>query len=128
MNLRNRKLVRTIQVVFGLYLLFISVVGLFQLFPPPQLNEAAMAFMNALFNTGYMVYAMDIIFIIAGLTFVFNKWSAFGAVLLAPITVNILLFHAFLDMTGWWMVLIFVILHVYLLAVHWARYKPMFSK
>ena len=128
MNLRNRKLVRTVQIILGLYLLFISVAGFFQFLPPPQFNEAGTAFMTALFNTGYMFYFMSVIFIIVGLTFVFNKWSAFGAILLAPITVNIILFHLFLDMMGWWMALIFVVLHVYLSAIHWPRYKPMFSK
>ena len=128
MNLRNRKLVRTVQVILGLYLLFISISGFFQLLPPPAFNEAGMAFMTALFNTGYMFYFMSVIFIIVGLTFVFNKWSAFGAILLAPITVNIILFHLFLDMTGWWMALIFVVLHVYILVIHWPRYKPMFSR
>ena len=128
MNLRNRKLVRTVQVILGLYLLFISISGFFQLLPPPPFNEAGTAFLTALFNTGYMFYFMSIVFLIVGFAFVFNKWSAFGAVLLAPITANIFFFHVFLDMTGWWMALIFVILHVYILAIHWSRYKPMFSK
>ncbi len=128
MNFRNRKLVRTVQIILGLYLILIAVSGFFQLLPPPEFNEPATAFMTALFNTGYMFYFMSIIFIIVGLTFLFDKWSAFGAVLLAPITANILLFHIFLDFTGFWMALVVIILHVYLLWVHWPRYKMMFSK
>ena len=128
MNLRNRKIVRTVQIIFGLYLIFTVISAFIQLLPVPQFNEAAMAFLGALFATGYMVPLMQIIFMITGLMFIFNNWSAFGAVLLAPITVNILAFHIFLDFTGWWMALIFAILHVYLLAIHWPRYKPMFTK
>ena len=128
MNLRNRKLVRTVQIVLGLYILFAGFSGIFQFLPPPQFNEAATAFMTALFNTGYMFYFMSVIFIIVGVMFIFNKWSAFGVVLMAPITVNIVLFHVFLDFTGWWIAFIFAILHVYLLVIHWPRYKPMFSK
>ena len=128
MNLRKRKLVRTVQIVFGLYLILTIIAGLFQLFPAPQFNEAGMAFLGALFNTGYMIYFMQIIFFISGSMFVFNKWSPFGAVLLAPITVNILLFHIFLEFTGFWSALIFSILNIYLLWVHWPRYKPMFAK
>ena len=128
MNLRNRKLVRTVQIILGLYLALIAVSGFFQLLPPPQLNEVATAFFGALFSTGYILPLISLIFLITGLMFIFNNWSAFGAVLLAPITVNILAFHIFLDFTGWWMALIFAILHVYLLAIHWPRYKPMFTK
>lgn len=129
MNFRNRKLVRTIQIIFGLMLLFFVVAGLLQnLLPAPQYNEAAMAFLGALFATGYLVPLMQIIFAAAGLMFIFNRRSAFGAVLLAPITANILLFHLFIDFTGFWMALVVVILHVYLLAVHWPRYKIMFAK
>ena len=128
MNLRNKKLVRTVQIILGLYLIFITVAGFFQLLPPPQFNEPAMAFLNVLFNTGYMIYFMQIIFLISGLMFLFNKWSAFGVILLSPITVNIILFHLFLDMTGWWMALIFTILNIYLLLVHWPRYEQIFKR
>ena len=128
MNLRNRKFVRTVQIILGLYLVFVSISGFFQLLPPPEFNEAGSAFLGALFNTGYIFYLMQIIFLFSGLLFIFNKWSAFGTILLAPITVNILAFHVFLDFTGWWMALIFAILNVYLLAIHWPRYKPIFKR
>ena len=128
MNLRNRKFVRTIQIILGLYLVFITIAGVFQLLPPPAFNEAGTAFLNALFATGYVLYLMQIVFFLAGLMFIFNKWSAFGAVLLAPITVNILAFHIFLDFMGWWMALIFAILNAYLIIIHWPRYKMIFAK
>ncbi len=128
MNLRNRKLVRTVQIILGLYLIFVTISGFFQLLPPPEFNEAGTAFLGALFNTGYAVYLMQIIFLISGIMFIIDRWSAFGAVLLAPLTVNILAFHIFLDFTGWWMALIFAILNIYLLVIHWPRYRSMFSK
>ena len=132
MGLRNRKLVRTVQILFGIYLIFFGVVGyipaLLQSLPQPQYNEVALAFIAALFVTGYLTHLMAIIFVLSGLMFIFNKWSAFGAVLLAPITINILAFHIFLDFTAWWMALIFAALNLYLIIVHWPRYKPIFEK
>ena len=128
MSLRNRKVVRTVQIILGLWLLLTIVSAYVPFLPVPQFNEAAIAFLTALFATGYMVYFMQLIFLLSGLMFIFNKWSAFGAVLLAPITANIILFHLFLDFTGWWMALIFAILHIYLLVIHWPRYKVMFAK
>lgn len=128
MNLRSRKFVRTIQILFGIWLLFTVVSAYVQIFPVPEFNEAAAAFLGALFATGYMVILMQIVFVLSALMFIFNKWSAFGAVLLAPITVNIVAFHLFLDFMGWWMALLFIIFNVYLLAIHWPRYKPMFER
>ena len=128
MCLRNRIFVRTVQILFGLYLIFFGVIGYLIKMPMPEYNEAATAFLTGLFASGYLFHLMSLVFVLSGLMFIFNKWSAFGSILLAPITVNIILFHLFLDMTGWWMALIFVVLHVYLLVIHWPRYKPMFSK
>ena len=128
MNLRNRKLVRAVQIIFGLYLAFLGLIGYIVSLPAPDYNEAGMAFLGALFNTGYMFHLMSIIFVLSGLMFIFNRFSAFGAVLLAPISVNIALFHIFLDFTGWWMALIVIILNIYLGLIHWPRYKQMFSK
>ncbi len=132
MDFRNRKLVRTIQILTGIFLLFFGVVGyipaLMQALPPPQYNEAALAFLGALFATGYMNHVMALVFILSALMFIFDKWSAFGAVLLAPISFNILLFHLFLDFTGFWFALVIMAPNAYLLAVHWPKYKPLFSK
>ena len=128
MNLKNRKLVRAVQIIFGLYLAFLGLIGYIVSLPAPSYNEAGMAFLGALFNTGYMFHLMSIIFVLSGLMFIFNRFSAFGAVLLAPISVNIALFHIFLDFTGWWMALIIIILNIYLGIIYWPRYKQMFSK
>ena len=128
MNFRNRKLVRTVQVIFGIYLVFFGLIGYLVTLPAPQYNEAGLAFLGALFNTGYLFHLMSIIFLLSGLMFIFNKYSAFGAVLLTPITVNILLFHLFLDSTNFLLALIPILLNAYLLAIHWPRYKPMFVK
>ena len=128
MNFRNKILFRTVQVVLGLYLLFAVLSSYVQFFPAPQFNEAAMAFFGALFATGYILPLMQLIFLISGLMFIFNKWSALGAIMLFPITVNILLFHIFLEPMGISMAIIFAIMHFYLIAVHWPRYLPMVSK
>jgi hypothetical protein len=46
---------------------------------------------------------------------------------LAPITVNIVLFHAVLAPAGLVLPIIIVLLHVYLASTHKAVYKPLFN-
>ncbi|MEK6934363.1 MAG: DoxX protein [Nanoarchaeota archaeon] len=128
MNLRNRTFVRIVQIIFGLYLIFLGLIGYFVELPTPQYNEAGLAFLGALFNTGYIFHLVSMIFVLSGLMFIFSRWSAFGAVLLTPITFNILLFHIFLDFTNFWFALIPIILNLYLIVIHWSKYRMMFSK
>lgn len=93
--------------------------------PAPQFNEAGSAFLIALANTGYMIVVISLLHLFVGLMFLFNKWSALGAVLLAPFSFNILLFHIFLDFTGWYVAAIVIVLNVYMLWAHKDVYKPM---
>ena len=127
--MREITFTKVVRIIFGIALIIFGLNGFFMFLPGnPQFNEEAMAFLTALFATGYMFHLMSIIFVLSGVMFISNKWSAFGAVLLAPITFNILMFHIFLDFTGFLPALIPIILNIYLGIVHWPRYKPMFSR
>ena len=128
MCLRNRIFVRTVQILFGLYLIFFGVIGYLIKMPMPEYNEAATAFLTGLFASGYLFHLMSLVFVLSGLMFIFNKWSAFGALLLAPISVNILFFHVFVDSQNFIMALIPFVLNLYLIFVHWVRYKTIFQK
>jgi len=125
MTLRNKGLVRTVQIILGLALLLFGLNTFLQFMPAPIFNEAGTAFLNALFATGYIFPLMGIIWILAGLLFIFNRCSSFAAVLIFPISVNLLLFHLILDISGWIFALIIFILNLHLLYVHWNTYKPM---
>ena len=127
MDIFNKKLFRVIQVLFGFYLVFLGVIGYIMTLPPPPYNEAGLAFLGALFNTGYIFHVMSLIFVLSGLMFLFNKYSAFGSILLVPITFNILMFHLFLDFTGFYLALIPVILNIYFIWAHWSKLKHLFS-
>lgn len=128
MNLRNRKLVRTIQIIYGLMLIFFGLNLFFQFMGGPQFNEAGTAYLTALFVAGFVFPIMAIVWIVSGLLFIFDKVSALAAILITPISVNIILFHIFLDFTGFLFGLVIFILNLYLLYVHLPRYKPMWSK
>ena len=126
MFLKNKKFIRTVQIIFGLYLVFTAIMGLFQLAEAPVFNEAATAFMTALFNTGYFFIFLSLVFLIAGIMFIFNKYTAFAAMIIVPITLNILLFHIFLDFSGFWFALIFILINLYFLKLNCEKYKPLF--
>lgn len=62
--------------------------------PPAPAN--AMAFMGALFKTGYMFPFIKGTEIIAGALILSGRFAPLGLVILAPITLNILAYHLFL--------------------------------
>ncbi len=126
MSMREITFTKVVRIIFGIALIIFGLNGFFMFLPGnPQFNEEAMAFLTALFATGYMVPVMSLVFVIVGLLFVINKCAPFGAVLIAPFTLNILLFHLFLDFKGWYMGFIFTLLNAYLLGAYWEAYKPM---
>jgi len=127
MTLKNKKVVRTIQIIFGIILIIFGLNGFFQFMGAPQFNEAGMAFLGALFSTGYIFPIMSVIWIISGLLFIINKWSALGAVLIFPFSINLILFHIFLDMASWYIAFVVLILNLYLIYIHWNSYKSMWK-
>ena len=63
---------------------------------PPE----AVAFVGALMKTGYMMPLVWGTEIVAGVLILLGVFVPFALVLLAPVLVNILLFHAFLAPSG----------------------------
>jgi uncharacterized membrane protein YphA (DoxX/SURF4 family) len=115
-----RILLGVILVVFGLnkFLNFI---------PAPELPENAANFINSLASTGYVLQVVGVLEVLIGLLLLFNKWVAFALVVLVPISVNILLFHLFLDIPGISGALLVTVFNGILMYKLWPKYKPLFN-
>lgn len=88
------------RVVLGL-LLISPILGVFGIFPEPTAdmyhNQEAFLFIQSLMNNaGYISIIMALVFAVA-LYFIIKNYMAAAALLIAPIVVNIVAFHAFLD-------------------------------
>ncbi len=94
--------------------------------PIPEYPAKAKSFLIALGDTGYINYTIGVIFIIVGLMFVSGRYVALGALLLAPITVNIILFHIFLDIKSIPLALVVALLNIFIAYTEWYKYKPLF--
>ena len=58
------------------------------------------AFMMALFQTGYLMKLVAVVEVLAGISFLMNKYTALMAVVLMPVMLNAFLAHLFLDVGG----------------------------
>lgn len=120
-----------------LCLLLVSpILGALGIFPPPtadMYNTAeAFAFISMLMETAsHISYLIAIVFAICIVLVITNR-MAFAAILLAPITLNIITFHAFLDggifTAGAIMADALLLLNIYFLWRHRAQYKELMQK
>lgn len=125
MNSQFTKIVRLllgfILIVFGLNKLAPEAF-----IPLPELPERAGDFMTSLGATGYVLKTVGIIEIVIGILLLLKKWVAFALIVLVPISLNILLFHLFLDVSGIGGALLVASLNGILIYKHWTQYKSLF--
>lgn len=89
-----------LRILLGVFLLM-PVLALFGVIPQPSAemySEAGWEFMKALMDTGYMMPFIQISNVLCGILLLANR-TALAAVMLVPLTLNIILFHIFLDAT-----------------------------
>lgn len=124
----NSTFTKILRIILGLGLLFFGLSKIIHLniMPTHIYTGEAAIFIDSLSNTGYILKVVGIFEIFIGVLLLINKWVPFALLLLAPITVNILLFHLFLDTPGLVAAMVIVILNVILIYKHWKIYRPLF--
>jgi hypothetical protein len=120
--------------VLLILLLLMPVAGGLGVFPPPTADmyptPEGWAYMSALMATGFMMPTLTILCGVCALLMILNR-TALAAALLAPFTVNVMLFHWFLDPTpigaSSSIAYVLLLLNAYFLWVNREKYRPMWS-
>lgn len=103
-----RILLGLVFTVFG----FMGLAGMVQ--PPPNLPEKLQAFNAGLMATGYFFPFLKLTETICGVLLLSGFFVPLALVVLAPIVLNILLVHLFLEPSGLPIALFVVVLEAYL--------------
>lgn len=124
----NSTFTKILRIILGLGLLFFGLSKLinFNFMPIHIYTGDAAIFIDSLSNSGYILKVIGTFEIFIGLLLLFNKWVSFALLLLAPITLNILLFHLFMDTPGLILALVVLVLNTILIYKHWKVYRPLF--
>ncbi|NMH26029.1 DoxX protein [Flavobacterium solisilvae] len=122
----NSMFTKIARIVLGLLLLIFGANKFLHFIPMDAPTGSAGEFMNSLGATGYIFPVVGILEVMIGAMLLLKKWVAFALILLAPISINILLFHMFLDIPGISIALLIVIINSILIYKHWQQYKPLF--
>lgn len=76
---------------------------------------------------GYIMNLVGLTEAVVGLLLIIRKWVPFALVMLVPISINIVLFHAFVNLPNIGPALLVAVLNGYLMYKNWGHYKPLFS-
>ncbi len=124
----NSMFTKIVRIVLGLALLVFGANKFLHFIPmdQPDANTAAGQFMNSLGATGYVFPVVGVLEVLIGGLLLSKKWVAFALILLAPISINIVLFHLFLDIPGSPVAAVILLFNAILIFKHWQQYKPLF--
>ena len=121
------KFTKIVRILLGVILLVFGLNKFHPFIPLPQPPEAAANFMESLIQTGYVLYVVAIFEVFIGFMLLIKKWVAFVILLLVPISLNILLFHLFLDIPAIATAIVVVVLNGILIYKYRQKYKPLFA-
>jgi uncharacterized membrane protein YphA (DoxX/SURF4 family) len=118
----------TARVLLGLVFFTFGLDGFLHFVPQPDpstLPPGVVAFSGALMGTGYMFPLIKGTEVTVGALLLANRFVPLALVLLAPVIVNIVLFHAFLAPSGIGLAVVLVALQLCLAWVHRGAYRPL---
>lgn len=116
-----------VRTLLGALFLFASISYLFNLMPQPELTGNVKLFMDGMLATGYMMNFIKITELVCGLAFVTGFFAPLAAVVIAPITLNIFLFHMMVEPSGRPVAIFVLLANLFLGYVYGDKYKPILS-
>jgi uncharacterized membrane protein YphA (DoxX/SURF4 family) len=122
------KLVLAARILLGLIFFVFGLNFFFNFIPPHPMPEAAGAFAGALFASGYFFVVLKVVEVASGLLLLAGRFVPLALALLAPIVVNIVLFHAFLAPSGLPLAVVVLALEIFLAWSYRAAYRPMLAQ
>ncbi len=118
----KHRIYTVIRYLFGAAMTFFGISNLFQLLPQHQFSGEAGRLMLAFTESGYILQAVGFTQLLLGIVLLLNRFIPLALLLFAPVAVNVLLFHLFLDLPGILMAMPVIGITVFLFTYH----KPHF--
>lgn len=124
--MKNKKTARIVSLVLGIFLIVYAVNEFLHFLPVGygDMPDFARAYLDAVVTFLPALYIFEILI---GLMLVFHKWVPFIAVVLAPLSVNFMIFNF---TNGDWNIIsasFVAIMNLVLLFLYWEKYRPLFS-
>jgi len=112
------------QFILGLIFFVFGLNGFLNFIPMPPMPDNIKAFFGALLQTGYFFPVLKGTEVLCGLLLLLRVCSALALVILAPIVIQIFLFHLYMAPDGLPLASVIVALEAYLGFIY---YRPAFA-
>lgn len=110
----SNKITTGVRILVGLIFTVFGLNGFFHFIPQPPMPAEAGALMGAFAATGYFLPVLKGTEVLAGLLLLGNRFVPLALTLLAPLIVQIVLFHVFLAPEGMAMTIFIVAAEIFL--------------
>lgn len=116
------------RILFGLVFLVFGLNGFFNFIPmgDPPAGKAG-EFIGALISSGYLFPLLKLTETLCGLAILLGIYVPLALVILFPVTLNITLFHIFLEPQGMAMGIVLLLLHLFLAYAYRKYYTEMLA-
>ena len=125
---KSRLLPAIARVLMGLGFLVFGLNGFLNFIPQPKtLPEGALALFGAMMKTGYMIPLLFGTQILVAVLLLSNRFVPLALALIAPVIVNIVGFHLFLEPSGLPIACLFLVMELYLAWSYRRAFLPMLA-
>ncbi|HVU27763.1 MAG TPA: DoxX family membrane protein [Verrucomicrobiae bacterium] len=124
-----RYLIIAARIILGLIFFVFGLNGFFHFIPQPKdaMPPGAMDFFGALMKTGYMIPLIFATQTLVGALLLLGVFVPLALTLIAPVIVNIILFHACLAPTGYAPAIVVSVLEIFLVWAHRKAFRSLLA-
>ena len=113
-----------VRILMGLLFLFAVVTYFFNLWQQRELTGNVKIFMDGIKATGYLMPLIKITELLCGIAFLTGRFVPLATIIIAPVIIDIFLFHAFVDPKGLPAGIFLLLANLFVAFANREKYRP----
>jgi len=116
-----------VRILMGLMFAFASIAFFFKLMHEPEQTGSAKIFSDGIAASVYLMPTVKIFELLCAIAFLSGRFVPLATVVIFPVMLNILLYHAFLDTSGLPIAVVLMLGNLFLAYYHRDKYKAILA-
>lgn len=114
-----------VRILFGAAFVAFGLNFFLHYMPTPPMEGAPLDFMMGVSKAGYFMPLLGATQLVCGLLILIDKWQALATIIIFPVVLHIVLFHASIEPKGLPMALVFLAMNLVLANANKEKYKTL---